>query len=126
MLKLRQEHLAAFEAHVVSRFISRVIAHVKAVWPAECAELGDPAVAEIVRNGIQRGTTLGLSIEYDLVRYVDLSFLLATDFETNPLASWTRHILADRMASPRLKLDRLYKRMDEEFAFIEKRRGGKV
>jgi hypothetical protein len=126
MLKLRKEHLAAFEAHVVNLFISRVTAHVKAVWPAESTELGDPAVSEIVRNGIQRGSTLGLSTEYDLVRYVDLSFLLAKDFETNPLAAWTRPILADRMVPARLKIDRLYQRMQEEFALIEKRKGGKV
>ena len=126
MLKLRKEHLAAFEAHVVNLFVSRVMAHVKAVWPAECEELGDPAVTEIVKNGIQRGAALGLSTEHDLVRYVDLSFILSKDFETNSLAGWTRPILTDRMVPARLKVDRLYKRMEEEFALIEKRKGGKV
>jgi hypothetical protein len=126
MLKLRKEHLAAFEAHVVNLFILRVTAHVKAVWTEECAQLGDPAVTELVRNGIQRGAALGLSTEHDLVRYVDLSFILVKDFETNPLAAWTRPILADRMVPPRLKLDRLYRKMEEEFAMIEKRKGGKV
>jgi hypothetical protein len=38
MLKLRPEHLTAFEAQVVRLFTSRVVAHVKAVWPAESAE----------------------------------------------------------------------------------------
>jgi hypothetical protein len=125
MLKLRKEHLAAFEAHVVKLFISRVTAHVKAVWPAECEEMGDPTVAEIVRNAIQRGSALGLSTEYDLVRYVDLSFILAKDFETNSLAAWTRPILTDRLLAPRMKLDRLYQRMDEEFTLIEKRKAAK-
>ncbi len=126
MLRLRKEHLAAFEAHVVNLFISRVIAHAKAVWPVECAELGDPVVGEIVRGGIQRAAALGLSTEHDLVRYVDLSFILAKDFESSPLAGWTRPILADRMLAPRSKLDRLYQRMEEEFTLIEKRKGGKV
>ena len=126
MLRLRKEHLAAFEAHVVNLFISKVVAHVKAVWAAECAELGDPTVEEIVRAAIQRGAALGLSTEYDLVRYVDLSFILAKDFETNPLAAWTRVVLVDRLLAPRSKLDRLYQRMEEEFALIEKRRSGKV
>lgn len=125
MLRLRKEHLAAFEAHVVNLFVARVTGHVKAVWPAECQELGEPALAEIVRNGIQRAATLGLSAEHDLVRYVDLSFLLAKDFETNPLAGWTRPILADRMRPPRAKLDRLYQQMEEEFTSIEKRKAPK-
>ncbi len=125
MLRLRKEHLAAFEAHVVNLFISRVIVHVKTVWPAECQELGDPAVAELVRQAVQRGSVLGLSTEHDLVRYVDLSFLLAADFESNSLTGWTRPILADRMRPPRAKLDRLYQQMDQELLAIEKRNAPK-
>jgi hypothetical protein len=122
MFKLRKEHLAAFEAQVVSLFAARVIAHVKAVWAAECAELGDPVVAEIVRGAIQRGAALGLSNEFDIVRFVDLAFILAKDFDTNPLAAWTRPILADKTAAPAARLDKLYQRMEEEFALIEKRK----
>jgi hypothetical protein len=84
MFKLRKEHLDAFEAQVVRLFTSRVVAHVKAVWPPECAELGDPAVAEMVRSAVQRAAALGLSSEYDVVRFVDLAFVLAKDFD-NPL-----------------------------------------
>jgi hypothetical protein len=125
VFKLRKEHLAAFEAQVVSLFASRVIAHVKAVWPAEFGELGEPAVVEIVRGAIQRGAALGLSTELDIVRFVDLAFILANDFETNPLAVWTRPILADKAAAPPARLDKLYLRMEEEFALIEKRKAGK-
>jgi hypothetical protein len=125
MFRLRKEHLAAFEAHVVNLFLARVAAHVKAVWPGESAELGEVALAEIVRAAVQHGSALGLATEYDLVRYVDLSFILTKDFETNPLAGWTRGILADRLLAPRMKLDRLYQRMDEEFTMIEKRKGAK-
>jgi len=124
MLKLRKEHLKAFEAQVVSLFGSRVVEHVKTVWPAECAEVGDATVVETVRNAIQRAATLGLSSEHDMVRFVDLSFILVKDFDTNPLAGWTRPILADRTLAPTAKLDRLYQRMEEEFNLIEKRKGG--
>ena len=124
MLKLRKEHLEAFEAQVINRFTVRVIAHVKAVWPAECTELGEPAVNEIVKTAVQRAGSIGLSREVDIVRFVDLSFILARDFETNPLSSWTRPILADRTAAPNVKVDRIYQRMEQEFAAIEKRKGG--
>jgi hypothetical protein len=126
MLKLRKEHLDAFEAQVVSLFTSRVMAHVKAVWPAECAELGDAAVAETVARAIKRGAALGLSAELDLIRFVDLEFILVKDFEKNPLAAWTSPILADPKLAPGAKMDRLYQRMDEEFTLIEKRKGGKA
>jgi hypothetical protein len=125
MFKLRKEHLAAFEAQVVSLFAARVVAHVKALWAAECAELTEPAVTEIVRGAIQRGAALGISSEFDIVRFVDLAFILAKDFDTNPLATWTRSILADKAAAPTARLDKLYQRMEEEFALIEKRKTAK-
>ena len=125
MLILRKEHLAAFEASVVSLFAARVVAHVKAVWPAECGELGEAVVADLVRGAIQRAGALGLCTEYDVVRFVDLSFILAKDFDTHPLAGWARAILADRKLAASARLDRLYQRMEEEFALIEKRKGGK-
>jgi len=125
MFRLRKEHLAAFEAHVVNLFLVRLTTHVKTVWPAECSELGEVALGEMVRAAVQRGSALGLSTEHDIARYVDLSFILAKDFETHPLAGWARGILADRLLSPRMKLERLYQRMDEEFTSIEKRKGAK-
>ena len=126
MLKLRKEHLEAFEAQVIRLFAARVVAHVKAVWPAECGELGEAAVADTVRTAIQRAAALGLFSEYDVVRFVDLGFILVKDFETNPLSMWARPILSDRTLTPSAKIDRLYQRMEAEFALIEKRRGGKA
>ena len=70
--------------------------------------------------------SLASSTEYDIVRFVDLSFILAADFETNPLSMWTRPILADKTLSPVAKLDRIYQRMEDEFTLIEKRRGPKA
>lgn len=125
MLKLRKEHLDAFEVHVVNLFTARVAVHVKAVWPAECGELGDAGVMETIRAAVKRAAALGLTSELDVVRYVDLGFILVKDFETNPLALWTRSILADRVLAPAAKLERLFQRMEEEFALIEKRKGGK-
>src|SRR5258708_27002900 len=123
MLKLRKEHLDAFEAEVIRLFTLRVIAHVKAVWPAECDELGDAPVADTVGSVIQRAAALGLSNQLDVVRFVDLAFILATDFDSNPLAARTRPILVDRALAPSAKLDRLYERMEAEFGLIEKRKG---
>jgi hypothetical protein len=126
MFKLRKEHLEAFEVEVVRQFAGRVIAHVEAVWPGECAELGDATVAALVRSSIQRATVVGLQTELDIVSFVDLDFILVKDFDTNPLSGWSRPILADRKLGPTEKLQRLYARMEEEFALVEKRKGRSV
>ncbi len=122
MFKLRKEHLDAFEAQVVARFITRVVAHAKAVWPAECDELGEAGVVDTVRKAVKRAAALGLSSEYDIVRYVDLDFILAQDFAMNPHARWSATILSDRTLAPVAKLDRLYQRLETECLLIEKRR----
>jgi len=85
--------------------------------------LEDSVLRSMVQTGIQRAGILGLSSEYDIVRFVDLSFILAADFETNPLSIWTRPILVEKTLSPMAKLDRIYQRMQDEFTLIEKRRG---
>lgn len=126
MLKLRKQHLDAFEAQKVALFTTRVVAHVKAVWPTECGELGDAAVASSVQSAIKRAVACGMISEYDVVRFVDLTFILASDFDTNPLAMWVRPILADRTLAPTAKMDRLYQQMETEFALIEKRLAGKT
>lgn len=125
MLKLRKEHLEAFEAQAISLFANRVLAHVKAVWPEESAELEDSVLRSLVQTAVQRAGMLGLSSEYDIVRFVDLGFILAADFETNPLSMWVRGILVDKTLLPAARLDRIYQRMQDEFALIEKRRGGR-
>jgi hypothetical protein len=126
MFKLRKQHLDAFEAQIVQSFAARAVAHVKAVWPAECQELGEAPLAEMVANSIKRGAALGLSGELDMVRFIDLGFILAKDFETNPLVGWVRPILADRTLTPGAMIDRVYQQMEEQFALIEKRKGAKV
>ncbi len=78
-------------------------------------------VGSAVQGAIKRAVACGLTSEYDVVRFVDLTFILAGDFDTNPLAMWTRPILADRTLAPSARMDRLYQRMEEEFASIEKR-----
>jgi hypothetical protein len=123
MFKFRKEHLDAFEAQAIRLFTSRVLAHVKAVWPAETGELGDGPLAEVVGAGIKRAAAIGFSAEHDVVRFVDLAFILGKDFETSPLGAWTRPILADRVMAPSAKMDRLYQKMEDEFALIEKRKG---
>ena len=122
MLKLRKEHLEAFEVQAISLFANRVFAHVKAVWPEQCAELGEPVIRATVQAAIQRAGMLGLLSAYDIARFVDLYFILAADFETNPLSIWTRPFIADKTLSPPAKLDRIYQRMEDEFTLIEKRR----
>jgi hypothetical protein len=125
MFKFRKEHLDAFAAQAAGFFCVRVVAHVQAVWPEECGELGAEAVAELVKKLVGRAAALGLSSEMDVARFVDLAFILAEDFETNPNCGWLKAVLADPKIPPAAKMDKLYQRLEEEFASIDNRKRGK-
>jgi len=104
---------------------ARVVAHVKAVWPAECAELGDPAVADTVSGLIQRAAAPRPCQRVGSGPLVDLAFILAGNFDTNPLAAWTRPISHGSKAGSVREAGPALPRMEEEFALIEKRKGRK-
>lgn len=125
MFKLRQAHLDAFEAQVVELFTKRVIEHVTAVWSAECNELGKDLVLNLVRDAIKSAVKQGFSTEYDVVRFVSLTFLLGPGFETNPLSAWVKPILLDRSLLSEVRMDRLYQRMHDQFSIIERRQAPK-
>ena len=95
----------------------------KPFGPDQAAELGEPGLLSMVQSAIRRAGALGLLSEFDVVRFVNLYFILAADFETNPLSMWVRPIFADKTLAPVAKLDRIYQRMEDEFTLIEKRRG---
>jgi hypothetical protein len=63
---------------------------------------------------MQRAGTYGLRTEYERARFVDLTFLLARDFDTNARFAWAGQILRDRELSPRAKVERLDELAEEK------------
>jgi len=108
----------------VSLFTARVIAHLKAVcrlnvenWAGlPLARRQKPLFNAPHRSGYP---TSSISCVLWILRYP------GQRFRDDPLSSWTRPILADRTLAPAVKVDRLYQRMEQEFAAIEKRKAGK-
>jgi hypothetical protein len=105
MLNIRQEQNDAFLQHRARSFECRMYAHVTRIWPAECKELGEEAVRQTIRFGVGRAQVYGLALEYDVARYVDLTFVYGRDFDKDPRLPWVRAILNDDRLDPSEKMD---------------------
>jgi hypothetical protein len=92
------------------RFAERLMAHVRKVFPDECAKLGEPALRQRVEAGIARAEEHGFTAERDVVRFVDVRFLLGDEFEARSRTSWAAAILEDHRPHelPSTRMDRLW------------------
>ena len=99
---------------MLNSFECRVFAHLTRVFPLPCKDLGEEAVRKRVRAGIASAAGYGITSEYDVVRYVDLMFILAEDFDKAPNLSWAARILTAEQLHPKEKMDGLYERLSKE------------
>jgi len=53
----------------------------------------DEAIRQSVREGIRRASAYGITAELDVVRFIDLMYLMSPDFDTNLRTSWIGQVL---------------------------------
>lgn len=113
VLTIRKEQMDVFNQHMLSRFVRNVLADLKRTFPAKCKEQGDDAVQAAIRDGIQRAQAHGVTIEYDVERFIFLMYFLDPLFDRDPRI---RGILSDPGFDGR-------GRMDKACAFAEETLG---
>lgn len=107
MLILRTEQAAALSDPAAGEFACRLLAHVKAVLPGALAAISDDEARRIVRSGIERARLHGIGLEFDVLRFVDLVFILGEGFDTDAAYPWAAAILDRADLAPSAKVDRL-------------------
>ena len=103
MLVIRDAQLAVFERAFESAFVERVVDHLRRALPAFSGDDPNNALREAVLMWVRRAGEYGIVTEYDLVRFVDLQFVIGADFDTR--RDWAREILADVRLLPSARLD---------------------
>jgi hypothetical protein len=124
VLAIRREQEQALSRVSAGRFEERAVVHLLRCWPRECGVLGDEGVRARVRDGAGRAETYGVRSERDVIRFLDLTFLLAPDFDTNPRAPWARQILTEPGTRPGARMDRIWARARTDLA-ARRPRGGR-
>jgi hypothetical protein len=103
MLQIRPEQLVAFEGAEIQKFEDWVFTHLQRFFPGKCAAAGETAMRAMIHEGMQRGSSYGISAKRDLCKYIDLMVVLGRHFDEK---AWAREILAKRL-SPASRIQRL-------------------
>jgi len=107
-----------FADEAMNKFICRVFDHVTEVFPDECRKLGDKDVLRQISDGIRRAAEYDIKIEYYVVRFIDLMFILCEDYDTNDRFPWANQILTDSEKSSTEKVDHLCERAEQELPLL--------
>jgi hypothetical protein len=99
-MNIRSEQMRAFDAGAWNSFETRAIRHLRANLPSQTERETETSLRQRIRTGTQRARIYGLASERQIMCFIDSSFLLGEQFDTDPNYYWTRHILEARDVDP--------------------------
>lgn len=110
MLVIRREQQAALAEATRPTFEENVARHLREVWPEATSELDPPTLRAWVAWGVERGARYSLVSEYEVGLFIDLSWVLGTNFDESEAFPWAREILTDPTLDGRRRIDSLAER----------------
>jgi len=86
-----------------------MVIHIKKYFPKYYEIMGEPTVRKVIRYSIERAETYGLTTERDVCLYINLVFLLGSNFDTDVQFPWAAATLKDEMIKGSvIRIDKLY------------------
>lgn len=108
LLRIRREQLQVFSDAMIRSFDERMFVHLHKFFPKRCQVLGDSEVRAWIKAGIAESAEYDIVAERDVSKYLNLMFTFGRDFAKSAETPWAYGILADALAKPAEKIDRLY------------------
>jgi hypothetical protein len=93
MLKIRSEQMAAFEAAALKGFEDRMVEHLRNFSPKHAQVLDEEQLRAVVRYGIERAESHGLTSERSIRIYTETMLMLGSNFDVDPQYPWAAEIL---------------------------------
>lgn len=93
MLLVRSEQMAVFSAAAEKEFEDWMVAHLNRFFADRCKRMGEEALRELIRYGIHRAASYGLTIRREVCKYIDVMLVLGRDFDKDPRHERARQIL---------------------------------
>ncbi len=87
-------------------------------WPGAFRKLGREGCEQRVRRAMDAARRFGISLDVDVLRFLNLTFALGEDFYVPPAGAWAVRILERSELSPALRLQML---MDRARTILEER-----
>lgn len=80
-------------------FEDRMVRHLGAFFPGQCADLGEAGVRGAIQHGLERAEAHGFHREGDVIRYLNLMFTFGRGFDVQPECAWAAPFLHGGSAS---------------------------
>lgn len=114
MLKMRQPQMDALADYTFTKFVNEMMKHLRAAFPDQAGEMPEPALRDLILNGVASCESYGIHREYDVERYLELLFVMGPNFDATPETSWAGALLRDTAMTPGERLNRIALRLEEE------------
>lgn len=95
MLVIRKEQKDVMEAAAAVSFESELAGHIKDFSPRHAGVVGDDAINETVRVGIERAKNHGLTNRGPVRFFVETMVMFGSEFDTDPLLPWANGVLTN-------------------------------
>lgn len=117
MLKIRKEQYEELGKISLKRFEDSMVEHIKEFFPKYYEVLGEPTIHKVIQYGIDRAESYGFTSERDVCLYINLIFLLGSNFDTDLQIPWAGAILKNEtIVVPFTRIDRLH---DEVMEYLD-------
>jgi hypothetical protein len=94
-VRIREEQLAALSGDAGDDYASRVLVHLRTLYPEFYYRRDEVKLREFVRESVSRADGYGLRDEFAVIRYIDYRVLLGMEFDALPEYVWIKRILSD-------------------------------
>jgi hypothetical protein len=98
MFQLREEHLNAFAQAAYGAFEDGVLRQLREVFPDKVRAFTDEDIRGRIRAGIPRASVYGLTTQYQVMCFIDATYLLGVKFDSDPRYPSIRELLLSPLA----------------------------
>lgn len=108
---IRQDQIEVFDAGARDRFVNEAAAHITQFAPKHAEVLGPKGTSNTARIGIDRARQYGFVHPGPVHFFLDLMYILGSEFDTDPQYPWAAQILKDSTIPGEMpRADRLHER----------------
>jgi len=121
MLTIRKDQVKVFEEQKLITFVDEMVKHISEFTPEQFKIIKEPDIRKIIALGIKRADNYGLTFRGPVRFYLEMMFMVGSDFDTDPQYYWIREILVNNHEKNQMKrADLLY---DKVIGFLDKMMG---
>jgi hypothetical protein len=119
MLRIRKEQYEELGKVSLKRFEDSMVEHIREFFPKYYQIHKEPLIRNVILYAVDRAESYGLVTERDVCLYINLVFLLGSNFNTDPQLPWAAAILNDETITDSVtRIDRLHDKGMEYLAQV--------